>query len=500
MAFPGTVFGCLYPGSVSNLGVFSILVTSARTMVVRQSTLPQGNQINTQFVILIAVAAALGGFLFGFDTAVINGAVAALAKDFSMAPHQTGLAVSLALIGSAIGAFFAGPIADRLGRIKTMLIAAVLFAISAIGSGIAFGVWDFTFWRGLGGLAVGAASVVAPAYIAEIAPAHLRGRLGSLQQLAIVVGIFAALLSDYMIATSAGSAEAPFWFGMPAWRWMFLSEIPPALLYGLGALMIPESPRYLVAQGREDEAAAVLAKIEAGDPHIKVEKIRQTVQRQHKPRLSDLLGRQGLLPIVWVGMGLSILQQFVGINVIFYYSSILWRAVGFNESDALLITVITSITNIVTTLIAIAFVDKFGRKPLLILGSIGMTLTLGTLAVVFGNAALDAQGNPVLPGVSGVIALLAANFYVFFFGFSWGPVVWVLLGEIFNNKIRAMALSVAAAVQWLANFLVSWSFPVLLDQFGLGSAYGLYTTAAAISLFFVWFMVKETKGKTLEEM
>jgi MFS transporter, SP family, sugar:H+ symporter len=470
-------------------------------MVVRHSTLPQGNRINTQFVILIAVAAALGGFLFGFDTAVINGAVAALANDFSMTPAQTGLAVSLALIGSAIGAFFSGSIADRLGRIKTMLIAAVLFAISAIGSGIAVGVWDFTFWRALGGLAVGAASVVAPAYIAEIAPAHLRGRLGSLQQLAIVVGIFAALLSAYVIATSAGSAEAPFLFGMSAWRWMFLSEIPPALLYGIGALLIPESPRYLVAQGREDEAAAVLAKIDAGDPHRKVEEIRQTVQRQHKPRLSDLLGRQGgLLPIVWVGMGLSVLQQFVGINVIFYYSSILWQAVGFNESDALLITVITSVTNIVTTLIAIAFVDKFGRKPLLLLGSLGMLLTLGTLAVVFGNAALDAQGNPVLPGASGVIALLAANLYVFFFGFSWGPVVWVLLGEMFNNKIRAIALSVAAAVQWLANFLVSWSFPILLDQFGLGAAYGLYTTAAAISLFFVWFMVKETKGKTLEEM
>lgn len=469
-------------------------------MVVRQSTLPQNHRINTSFVVLIAVAAALGGFLFGFDTAVINGAVAALAKDFSMVPHQTGLAVSLALIGSAIGAFFAGPIADRLGRIKTMVIAAVLFIISAIGSGVAVGIWDFTFWRALGGLAVGAASVIAPAYIAEIAPAHLRGRLGSLQQLAIVVGIFTALLCNYMIATSAGSAESPFWFDMNAWRWMFLSEIPPAILYGIGALMIPESPRYLVAQGREAEAAEVLAKIETDDPQHKVDAIRQTVQQQRKPRLSDLMGRQGLLPIVWVGMGLSVLQQFVGINVIFYYSSILWRAVGFNESDALLITVITSVTNIVTTLIAIAFVDKFGRKPLLLLGSLGMMLTLGTLAVVFGNAPLDAQGSPVLTGTAGIIALLAANLYVFFFGFSWGPVVWVLLGEMFNNKIRAMALSVAAAVQWLANFLVSWSFPILLDQFGLGSAYGLYTTAAAISLFFVWFMIKETKGKTLEEM
>jgi SP family sugar:H+ symporter-like MFS transporter len=200
-------------------------------------------------------------------------------------------------------------------------------------------------------------------------------------------------------------------------------------------------------------------------------------------------------------MGLSILQQFVGINVIFYYSSILWRSVGFSERDSLLITVITSIVNIVTTLIAIATVDKFGRKPLLLLGSIGMTVTLGTLAVAFGNAAIDpATGNPSLTGSAGIIALLAANLYVVFFGFSWGPIVWVMLGEMFNNKIRAAALSVAAAIQWIANFLVSTTFPPLLKSFGLGAAYGIYTIAAAISIFFVALLIKETKGKELEEM
>lgn len=185
--------------------------------------------------------------------------------------------------------------------------------------------------------------------------------------------------------------------------------------------------------------------------------------------------------------------------MIFYYSNVLWQAVGFSEKDSLWITVITSVTNIVTTLVAIAFVDKIGRKPLLILGSIGMTLTLGTLATVFGNATLDAAGNPTLTGSSGIIALLAANLYVFCFGFSWGPVVWVLLGEMFNNRIRGAALSVAAAAQWIANFAVSTTFPPLKDV-GLGFAYGLYTTAAAISLFFVWFLVKETRGKELEQM
>ncbi len=456
---------------------------------------------NNLYVILIAGAAALGGFLFGFDTAVINGAIAALSKAFNANSVETGLAVSLALLGSAVGAFYAGKIADRYGRVKAMVVASVLFTISAIGSGLPFTIWDFTFWRVLGGLAVGAASVIAPAYIAECSPAHLRGRLGSLQQLAIVVGIFIALLCDYFIAVSAGSAEAPFLFGIAAWRWMFWTEIPPAVLYGMSALMIPESPRYLVAQKREAEAANVLAKILGGDVQAKVQEIRQTVLQERQPRFSDLLTRSGgLLPIVWLGIGLSIFQQFVGINVIFYYSSILWRAVGFSEQDSLWITVITGAVNIITTLIAIAFVDKFGRKPLLLLGSLGMTVTLGTLASIFASAPLDAAGNPTLSGSAGITALVAANLYVFCFGFSWGPVVWVMLGEMFNNKIRAAALAIAAAVQWVANFIVSTSFPPLLQYFGLGAAYGLYTIAAAISFFFVLLLLKETKGIELEDM
>ncbi|QHG17281.1 sugar porter family MFS transporter [Nostoc sp. ATCC 53789] len=456
---------------------------------------------STFYVILIAGAAALGGFLFGFDTAVINGAVGALAKAFNANSVLTGLAVSLALLGSALGAFYAGKIADRYGRVKAMVAASVLFTISAIGSGIAFGIWDFIFWRVLGGIAVGVASVIAPAYIAECSPSHLRGRLGSLQQLAIVVGIFIALLCDYFIAVSAGSAESPFLFGIAAWRWMFWTEIPPAVLYGMSALMIPESPRYLVAQGREPEAANVLTKILGGDVLAKIEEIRQTVLREREPRFSDLLSRNGgLLRIVWIGIGLSVFQQFVGINVIFYYSSVLWRAVGFSEQSSLTITVITGAVNIITTLIAIAFVDKFGRKPLLIIGSIGMTLTLGTMAYVFGNAPLDAAGNPALTGSAGTVALIAANLYVFCFGFSWGPVVWVLLGEMFNNKIRAAALSVAAAIQWVANFLISTTFPPILQYFGLGSAYGLYTIAAATSFFFILFFIKETKGIELEDM
>ena len=465
------------------------------------SNITSRRKSNTFYVVLIAAAAALGGFLFGFDTAVINGAVAALTTSFNANSVFVGLAVSLALLGSALGAFYAGKIADRYGRVKAMIAAAVLFTISAIGSGAAVGIWDFTAWRLLGGIAVGAASVIAPAYIAECSPSHLRGRLGSLQQLAIVIGIFIALLGDYFIAVSAGSAELPFLFGIAAWRWMFWTEIPPAVIYGISALMIPESPRYLVAKGKEQEATQVLSKILKGNVRAKIAEIRQTVLQERQPKFSDLLARSGgLLPIVWIGIGLSVFQQFVGINVIFYYSSILWRAVGFSEQDSLTITVITGAVNIVTTLIAIAFVDKFGRKPLLVLGSIGMTTTLGTLAVIFSNAPVNAAGNPTLSGTPGIIALFAANLFVFCYGFSWGPVVWVLLGEMFNNRIRGAALSVAASMQWIANFVISTTFPPILEYFGLGTAYGIYTIAAAISIFFVLFFIKETKGMELEQM
>ena len=456
---------------------------------------------NTFYVILISGSAALGGFLFGYDTAVINGAVGALAKAFHTTSWLTGLAVSLSLLGSAVGAFFAGRLADRYGRVRAMVVASVFFTISAIGAGLAFGIGDFIFWRLLGGIAVGIASVVAPTYIAECAPANLRGRLGSLQQLAIVLGIFIALVCDYFITVSAGSATLPFLFGIPAWRWMFWSAAPPAIVYGIAALMIPESPRYLVAKHREPEAVNVLTRILGGNVAAKISEIRQTVMQERQPQFSDLLGKkERLLHIVWLGIGLSVFQQFVGINVIFYYSSLLWQAVGFSEQDSLSITVLTAATNITTTLIAIAVVDKVGRKPLLLLGSVGMTLTLGTLASIFGTAAVNAAGTPTLSDSTGVMALVAANLYVFCFGFSWGPVVWVMLGEMFNNKLRAAALAVAATAQWVANFIVSTTFLPLLQSFGLGAAYGLYTIAAAISFFFVLLLLKETKGIELEAM
>jgi MFS transporter, SP family, sugar:H+ symporter len=449
--------------------------------------------------ILVTGVAALGGFLFGYDTAVINGAVDALVSAYKLGPFMAGFAVSVALLGCAVGAWFAGGLADRFGRVRVMVIAAGLFTVSALGSGLSATEWDFSAWRFVGGMGVGAASVIAPAYIAEISPAGLRGRLGSLQQLAIVIGIFLALLVDYALATKAGSASNELWLGVDAWRWMFLSLLIPAVIYGGLALTIPESPRYLVAKDRIKEAAAVLRRFVAAQPDKKIDEIKESLESDHDFRLADLRGPAvGLLPIVWVGILLSVFQQFVGINVIFYYSSVLWQAVGYGESDALLITVITSVTNIAVTVVAIALIDKVGRKPLLIVGSSGMLLTLGTMAYCFHQAKIVA-GLPTLPGHLGTVALIAANLYVVFFGVSWGPVVWVMLGEMFNNRIRASALALAAAAQWLANFAISVSFPKL-SAVGLGLTYSIYALFALLSLVFVLRGIRETKGRELEEM
>jgi SP family sugar:H+ symporter-like MFS transporter len=280
---------------------------------------------------------------------------------------------------------------------------------------------------------------------------------------------------------------------------MFLSLLVPALAYGLLALTIPESPRYLVAKEQLDKAAQVLRRFVGGDVEEKIREIIRTLAgKDDRGSFANIRGpKLGLLPIVWVGIGLSVFQQFTGINVIFYYSSVLWQAVGFSEQNALAITVITSVTNILTTIVAIALVDRIGRRPLLLIGSIGQFVCLGVLASIFGTAPV-VNGTPTL-GSAAPIALVAANLYVVFFGATWGPVVWVLLGEMFNNKIRAMALSVAAAAQWLANFVVSTTFPAL-SSVGLGLAYGVYTFFAFVSIFFVMRYVKETKGRELEEM
>ncbi|PFG19183.1 sugar porter family MFS transporter [Serinibacter salmoneus] len=456
-------------------------------------------------IIGISIGAALGGFLFGFDTSVINGAVDSIGEEFALGSALQGFAVSSALLGCAVGAWFAGPIANRRGRIPVMVIAALMFLVSSIGSGLAFGVWDLILWRVIGGLGVGAASVIAPAYIAEVSPAHVRGRLGSLQQLAIVLGIFAALLSDALLAGAAGGADQVLWFGQEAWRWMFIAEAIPAIIYGAFALRLPESPRYLVARGEYDKASAVLHDFTGiVEVNLKIEEIKKSLHREDQESLRDLRGPSfGLKPIVWVGILLSVFQQFVGINVIFYYSTTLWQSVGFDESNSLLISVITSITNIVVTIVAILLVDRVGRRIMLLWGSIGMAVSLGVMALAFSFATVvptdDGGTTAQLAAPWSGIALVAANVFVIAFGATWGPLVWVLLGEIFPNRIRAGALAVAAAAQWLANFVVSTTFPALAGV-GLTLAYGLYAAMALLSYFFVLAKVPETKGRELEDM
>ncbi|WP_193047424.1 sugar porter family MFS transporter [Mycolicibacterium baixiangningiae] len=448
----------------------------------------------------IASVAALGGLLFGYDSAVINGAVDSIQEDFGIGNASLGFAVASALLGAAAGAMTAGRIADRIGRIAVMKIAAVLFLISAFGTGFAHEVWTVVLFRIVGGIGVGVASVIAPAYIAETSPPSIRGRLGSLQQLAIVSGIFLSFVVNWLLQYAAGGPNEPLWFGVDAWRWMFLAMAVPAVVYGALAFTIPESPRYLVASHKIPEARKVLSTL-LGQKNLEItiNRIRETLEREDKPSWRDLRKPTGgLFGIVWVGLGLSIFQQFVGINVIFYYSNVLWQAVGFSADESAVYTVITSVINVLTTLIAIALIDKIGRKPLLLIGSSGMAVTLITMAIIFANATLDAEGNPSLPGASGVIALIAANLFVVAFGMSWGPVVWVLLGEMFPNRIRAAALGLAAAGQWAANWLITVTFPGLREHLGL--AYGFYGLCAILSGLFVWRWVMETKGVSLEDM
>ncbi|WP_253767218.1 sugar porter family MFS transporter [Goodfellowiella coeruleoviolacea] len=451
-------------------------------------------------VVFIAAVGALGGFLFGYDSAVINGAVSGIQDHFAVGAGETALVVAAALLGSAVGAALAGRLADRLGRLRVMQIAAALFAISAIGSMLPFSLWELAAWRVVGGVAIGIASVIAPTYIAEVAPPVYRGRLASFQQLAIVLGIAVSQLVNYAIAEAAGGQTGNRLGGLAAWQWMLGVAVVPAVVYFVLAALIPESPRFLVAVGRLAQARRVLRDVEGEriDLDARVAEIQAAIATDHRPRLSDLRGRFGLLPIVWVGIGLSVFQQLVGINVIFYYSSTLWQSVGIDQSSSLLISLSTSVINIIGTVIAMALVDRVGRKPLALVGSVGMAVALGTAAWAFSYAS-GSGDNVTIPAAQGLVALLAAHVFVLFFALSWGVVVWVMLGEMFPGRVRAAAMSVATAAQWIANWLITVTFPSLAE-WNLSATYLGYTAFAVLSIGFVAKFIRETKGKKLEEM
>lgn len=451
-------------------------------------------------VIFITASAAMGGFLFGYDSSVINGAVEAIRDRYDIGSGTLAQVIAIALIGCAIGAATAGRMADKIGRIRCMQIAAVLFTVSAVGSALPFALWDLAFWRIIGGFAIGMASVIGPAYIAEVAPAAYRGRLGSFQQAAIVIGIAVSQLVNYGILQLADGDQRGEIGGLEAWQWMLGVMVVPAVLYGMLSFAIPESPRFLISVGKIDKAKAVLSEVEGHSVNLdhRVAEIEQAMRREHKSTFKDLLvagSRFKLLPIVWVGIGLSVFQQLVGINVAFYYSSTLWQSVGIDPSGSFFYSFTTSIINIIGTVIAMVLVDRVGRKPLALVGSVGMAIALAFEAWAFSADLVDGK----LPTTEGVVALVAAHVFVLFFALSWGVVVWVFLGEMFPNRIRAAALGVAASAQWIANWAITASFPSLAD-WNLSGTYVIYTVFAVLSIPFVLRYVKETKGKALEEM
>jgi MFS transporter, SP family, sugar:H+ symporter len=509
------------------------------------------SQANMSFVVLITIIATIGGFLFGFDSGVINGTYDGLNQAFSLttgesvrstlsiylafgsailatiglyfvrkelliiaglmfigfmweAQDDSSFRVASMLLGCAFGALIAGRAADKFGRWWVLMVSAILFIVSAWGSGIATGSIEFIIYRVIGGLAVGAASIICPAYISEVTPAHLRGKLSSVQQIAIISGLFFAFLSNYFLAEFAGGSTAMFWWGYETWRWMFWMELIPAFIFLFALFLIPESPRFLVTQGADDKAAKVLGNLYgAANAQSKIAEIRSTLEKDHKPSFSDVVNKttRRVKPIVMVGFGLAVLQQFVGINVVFYYGAVLWQAAGFSESDALLTNVLSGAVSIAACFITFFLVDKIGRKPLLWFGSVGMAVTLALVAFAFAGAPVDEAGKLQLSNSNGILALIAANLYVIFFNMSWGPVTWIMLGEMFPNQMRGSSLAIAGLAQWGANFLITWTFPILLASvIGLAGAYGIYTFFSILSVFFVFKYIQETKGKELEQM
>lgn len=446
-----------------------------------------------------ASVAAIGGLLFGYDISTTNRAVNALQITFQIGNAILGFAAASGVLGAAIGAVWAGRIGDRLGRVSLMKLSAASFFVCGLGTGLATSIWIFIAFHLVGGIGIGFSSVAAPAYIAEVSPPRFRGRLGSLQQLAIVCGLFGALAWTWVPFHLAGGSTKPLWLGLAAWRWTFLGELLLALLYLVLLLTIPESPRYLVARQRVSQAAQVLSTLLGErDAQYTIARIADTLEREKPRSWRDLRNPTGgLYGIVWVGLGLAVFQQFVGINVIFNYSDLLWHTVGFGDRSSFSIGLVTTGVNVLITLVAIALIDRLGRRPLLLAGSAGMSLMLITMTVVFAGAPMR-DGEPQLDGASAVVALVAADLFVVWFAVSWGPVLWVLLGEMFPNRIRSAALGLASGVQWMANWTVAVTFPALRHT--LVAAYGCYALCAVLSFFFVWRWVRETNGVSLEDM
>lgn len=450
---------------------------------------------NRLFVFSVTFVATLGGLLFGYDTAVISGAERSvqlyLVESQGLSTLIHGLTISSALIGCIIGGFISGLLATKFGRKNTLLLAAILFFLSAIGSAFPeflFFQKDeptipmllmFNLYRIMGGIGVGLASATCPMYIGEIAPADIRGRLVSLNQFAIIFG----MLVVYFVNWSIANGQTTEWINDVGWRYMFLSETIPAGLFFTLLLFVPETPRYLSLANRNDEALSILTKINGpGKAQLILTEIKKSIQ-QHTSGNVFSFGKK----VIFIGILLSVFQQFVGINVALYYAPRIFESMGAAQDASLMQTVIMGIVNVLFTVLAVLTVDKWGRKPLLIVGSAGMAL---------GMFAISALSFLNIIGISTLIFIII---YTASFMMSWGPVCWVLISEIFPNKIRGKAVAIAVAAQWTANYFISSTYPAMMEFSG-GLTYGFYGIMSVLSLLFVWKMVPETKGKTLEEM
>lgn len=450
---------------------------------------------NMAYIVGITMVATIGGLLFGYDTAVISGAEksvqAFLITPLGLGAFIHGITVSSALVGCIVGGLISGILASRLGRKRTLILAAGLFFLSALGSAwpetLFFNRGEptvgllvmFNCYRVLGGIGVGLASAVVPMYIGEIAPAEMRGRLVSFNQFAIIFG----MLVVYFVNWGIAKGQPLEWINAVGWRYMFASEAIPALLFGSLLLLVPETPRYLAMSGRDSKALGVLEKIN-GEP--KAKQILAEIKGSVSGSVSDKLMSYGKKVII-VGILLSVFQQFVGINVVLYYAPRIFESMGVAKDASMLQTVVMGLVNVVFTVLAILTVDKWGRKPLLITGSVGMAVGMFALSVM---SHYDIIGIGTLV----FIIIFTASFMM-----SWGPICWVLIAEIFPNRIRGKAVAIAVAAQWAANFLISSTYPPMMEFSG-AFTYGFYGAMAVLSAFFVWKMVPETKGKTLEQM
>jgi SP family sugar:H+ symporter-like MFS transporter len=450
----------------------------------------------TRYVTLVAAGAALGGFLFGFDTSTMNSAIAGIRSTLGLDSAAVGFAAAVSLMGCAAGAWFAGPLAARHGRTSVMFLAGVLLAVGSVGVALVSHVIAVGVVRFIVGLGIGAASAVVPAYIGEISPTEIRGRLGSLWQFGIVLGQLLGLVVGYALTAVAGSEAAPVPWGGAAWRWMFAVVALGAAAYVAVARWLPQSPHDLIRQGRDAEAAAELARISEAPPAERIAEIRQAQAGQRVGRLADLRGpRLGLKGIVWTGILLAAFQQLVGINVVKTYSNTLWQAVGFSTESAFTISIITVLVSIASTVVAMMLIDRVGRRTLLVAGGVVMVVSLGTLGASFSTAGAGA-GDVSLGRGPAIAALAAINVYAVGFGVTWGPVMWVMLSELFDSDIRTIAVAVCTAMNWLTNWSVTRTFP-LLAELGLGVVYSLYAVFALAAVIFVLKVLPETRGRRL---